>query len=329
MAPVAAQTPNTPTTINAANLDIAGVRLGMTQDQTIAALKAFDPGLVITGLSAVEAAKNQVFSGDDSVWHSTHAIVAVTPDLDAYVTAAIESQRRHRLCSDKSVSDMQEYHNAKTKQEREEISARYGNCNTAATQYFADRRSTLEAPRAVAVWFSFAPGHETVIAVSSSSAFVKSPPLKEETKTAIFAKYGPAISESYGVMYWWKFDAKGRPKSKAEAARGGFDTPAKIVGTAVNRCNPFFADANQSALEATCPHVMMPSRIVDGGGVILIASFQKDNNNPLLLREVSLSLFDSSAAYAYIQQSRSQSENLTLQQRQEDAAKIKGATPKF
>jgi hypothetical protein len=186
--------------LDPAALDVAGVKLGMTPDQAIAALKGFDSGFAITKryLSSQEGSFNEEGTTLDQIPQSDKAL-AYLASLYAIKGATVHECRTFTPgssappCVDRHPDD-------------EEI---------------------------VKVWFSHVLGQERVVMIQRAKTFYKEPkPAIPTLKQEVLAKYGNQITydSSYGGFesISWLYDAQGRQMSGAVAKTKGFSNVGGI-----------------------------------------------------------------------------------------------------
>lgn len=228
------------------SFEVAGVKLGMSKEEAIAALKTFDSTAIIQDLTKTpEAIKNPSSILGADIWGSHFAILAVSHDLDAYNQLSIDNNKRRDECEKnylKNTKGLSEKDNGNYRTIVKENEKQKQCVSDVDNSYKTKRQAVLDAPRAIAVWFSPVPGQEKVIAVSSSTSFVKSIPTVESVAAAITAKYGSASHSmndlSGGKLSWWKFDARGRLKLDKEAAKTGFHQATKDVSIHIDCVDP-------------------------------------------------------------------------------------------
>lgn len=181
--------------IDPATLDLAGVRLGMSVNDAIAALKKFDGKYAIT---------KQYYAQP----------LFTFANLEAKELKDIpKPDQRFAFFYSLSV--------VKTEMKKE--------CQWLDDPYASQNHNvcTMEphAIETVMVWFSPTPGQEHVIAVQRKVPFEKDPlPAIVSLKNGIFAKYPKdqvtyQSDEAYGVCFDWLFDSQRRILSEASAAR--------------------------------------------------------------------------------------------------------------
>jgi hypothetical protein len=276
------------------SVDLAGVRIGMTRDQAVAALKASDPGG-----SFQDTRPNERSSSFASIWEQNPDIIFVSSDFHKIGSLPWEQ------------------------------TALLGSCPLGCEdgdhkQYLGLLRSNLDSPKVVAIWFSPTKATESVIAISSDTVFMKSIPTADGVRSALIRKYTntPTIEtvDPTTDLITWQFDARGRPI--LHGSKSMHWSPVTFLA---------FRDANdiydcvysrsggaRKPESPQCPIVYLPSTIRDGDGVSLVAAISKgaticngirsdllqdycspENQNPLLATNVSLMLFDSTALARY------------------------------
>ena len=166
-------------------LDVAGIKLGMTPDQAIDALKGFDSTLAVT--------KKYLFGRGLSYGVDGVSLDAISePDKrTAYLDGLAAAKGAPKTVCDKNM--------------------------TWCHQEYPEDEETIK------VWFSRLPGHELVIAVQRYKVFHKNPqPAILSLKAAILQKY-PGSQVTYqrgqGLYYTigWLFDSKKRILTSATA----------------------------------------------------------------------------------------------------------------
>ena len=213
--PVAAQTAGG---LDPYRLDVAGVKLGMTPNDAIAALKKFEPKYVIA---------KRYFEKPQFMFGNTEGkdIKDIDDKRVAYFASlAAEKDEQKKICS---------------------IRPPYG-CYTEP-----------HAVETVTVWFSPVPGQERVIAVQRKAPFEKDPlPAVVSLKSSIFAKY-PKDQATYenqdasGYSVEWAFDAQKRIRPASAGKRRSYSPSRGGLPNQVNEGDGFglsvmFGSTNQA-----------------------------------------------------------------------------------
>ena len=318
----------------AAPPDVYGVRLGMTPQEVIAALKAYAPDMAITDNTG-----NIQQNLGTRFWDSTLTIVGLSSDF-AKTTAIINKQNdEDQACFKQKDSESA--------------------CNEALPphRYDDDRRAALNDPQVIVAWFSPVAGNEKVIAVSSATYFVKHVPLVTTVVAALKNKYKapPSLEtddDGYNTTSLdWIYDPRNRLESKEAASAQGAPglTPASGVSYTCNftlvdnsRGFGFFGNGGGNAF---CPQIEVPQGVTDGDGVRLVAAIDGDAAmrgdmaslnepdssppNPLLSIYLHLLLFDGTAIYKYGDQASHFAAMLQQQQNQQTTTQFQGNAPKL
>jgi len=226
-------------------LDVAGVKLGMTREEATAALKAFDPqgGFHKPPVSYALPAHD--------IWSAKPDLIFFNHDLQALGTLPAEQQAMLGDCA----------FNMPT--------CKRGDSESVDKLLL----ETLSAPRVVTVWLSPVPGKEKVVAVSSTTAFIKPVPTVADLGNQVAKQYGQPPSfikdTSDGPWFVWKFDPRGRLMDKAQAASTRL--PAFFVLDPVNApyaCPYGYLEGRPGG---SCPDVYLPSPVRKGDGTALLA----------------------------------------------------------
>ena len=200
--PAVAQTAGGPDPMT---FDVAGVRLGMTPNDAIAALKRFDPRYVIT---------KQYYA---------QPLMLYGNDQGRDIKRLADSEKRVAYLYDLAV-------------EKDEQKQECDRDTGPGTVRGGSKMSCWMSPHAVetmTVWFSPVPGQERVIAVQRKAPFEKQPlPAIASLKQGIFAKYPRdqitfESDEGYGgYQVDWIFDFQRRIMSASSARRRNY-APAR------------------------------------------------------------------------------------------------------
>ncbi|HQT76315.1 MAG: hypothetical protein B7Z80_10830 [Rhodospirillales bacterium 20-64-7] len=321
-------------TADPATLDVAGVHLGMTPDEAIAALKAYDPTAEIVDLrkgafdNGTLIMKQIPWPSTDglvgnTIWNSSYGIVALSPDfrkqMEANQRASVEEQK----CYGRSSSEFQSCTNDVNKRMNE-----HGNGDVGQL-------------RVTVAWLAPVPGQEKVIAVSTNIGFVGPVPTVAATLAALKQRYAMPFTKEQkindGPIVWWKFDPRNRLMSQRDAERG---SGLAYVSHSNNQLVPLIGKLNDIV-----PYIALPAQyngadhiemmaIVDDG-VYMVGTRRKmgaDTNstfNTLLAPSAHVVLYDSHALGLYQTQAQAFVSNKRLEQEKAQAAGSAGFKPKF
>ena len=180
-------------------LDVAGVRLGMTPNDAIAALKRFDPKYVITKQYLAQLLMTY---GDQA--HDMKEIADSDKKIAFLYNLAVEKDEQKQECDE----------------------------NTGPGTVRGGSKMqcwmTPHAIESITVWFSPVPGQEHVIAVQRKIPFEKQPfPAIVSLKSSLFAKYPKdqatyETQEATGYSVDWIFDSQKRIMSASAAKRRSY-----------------------------------------------------------------------------------------------------------
>lgn len=305
--------------------DVEGVTLGMTRDEAVSALKKFDP----QGTFQEPHGTPYALPPHD-IWTKTPNLIFLSRDFHDIDALPSEEKQLLAICGYATSACKAGDH----------------------AQFSAILEKVLAAPRVVTVWLSPVPGKETVIAVSSTTKFVKPIPTAAELQAAIEKRYtgqpSSIANDGSGPVIRWMFDARGRPASKTEAAhvtQSGFFWLNPVTNRAYS-CPYGKVDGVRGGI---CPAVYLPSPVRQGDGVALLAWIRqgqvgvcKDTPttlpmsscpdwhvNKLLADQVVFMLYDSTALAKFGAELRASKALREQRQNATEADKTKGSLPKF
>lgn len=310
-------------------LDVAGVRLGMTRDQATSALKAFDPeGVFQTPKQAPGAAP------PETIWKAKPDLIFLSRDFRAIDALPWDKRQLLSDCGKQS-----------------------GPCDpNDLAQYWKLLADTLAAPRVVTVWLSPVPGKETVIAVTSTTRFVKPVPTVAEVRAAVQKRYGlpPSVFEERqdGQVIGWKFDARGRVMSRSQAAQTTVAADFLVLDPVDEPYSCAYGYLEGRPGGGVCPDAYLPSFVRKGDGVALLAWIRNGFGggvevcggapttlplprcdgawkNKLLADQLTFMLYDSSALVDFSEEMRAAARLRAQQRSGGEAAKDKATLPKF
>jgi hypothetical protein len=245
-----------------ASLDVAGVRLGMTPEQAIAALKAFDSSFVLS----------KRYLTDRDVRHITEQTDEF-PVIHGQTGEPEECAKTSdfRLFSGILAAESTAFIWGKTN------GRGYLGCWIDATIQPADE------PKAVYVCLSPELGNHRVIGVALRTKF-KTPTKVESVLDSVLKKYPSDFTASYShnaessnlVSYqcrFWRFDARGRTMSETVARQSGLLGLERSYGE-------------------------LPSQVREGAGVGIDLQILASGNHDLA-QEFGIALYDESALYDF------------------------------
>ena len=288
--------------VDPATLDVAGVRLGMTGDQAIAALKANDPHADVIdmrqgqfdGLSLKQAPWPATFNAaGTSIWNSHYGVIALSPDFRAWLDVMRDSQGKKQQCFAPGTADSMKCANEVDKRLNDQVF------------------TVIQELRATVAWFAPVQGQDKVIAVSTNVGFVHGVPTVADTLAALKQRYPmPASKEQKtdggGEIVWWKYDPRNRLMSQHDAERKGLP----LAGTSNEQLVPPLGAPND-----LLPYIALP-RQIDGaenigmmaivdGGAEMVGGHRRTQDesgatrNQLLSPGAHVVLFDSHALGLY------------------------------
>lgn len=290
---------SSPGPIDPTNLTVAGVKLGMTPDEAIEALKNFEAFPVVQ--------KRYIFNADDSFTMSGggtrfgYGGLGVSEDCNGAksqpnrLLVAILAARAYRISSYRFVNG---------KKVTNKVS---GACDwTGATDDTVD-----QDPLEVAIYFSPTPGKERVIAVSLSGSF-RNKPLAQTVLDRAVQKYSTEVTSKSGqdVTYEisWRFDGRNRLMSESTAMRSGLEQ-SRLGGSGFS----------------------LPPSVSSTNGIGLDFGVLRESQNKEIANGYWVRLFRESDLAQFTSQAKTFFRTLAEKQKQEqiDKAKQAGAGTKF
>lgn len=297
----------------------------MTRDEAVSALKAFDP----QGIFQQPHPTRYALPPHD-IWTETPNLIFLSRDFHDIEALPSKEKQILTICG---------YATSACK-------------SNDRAQFWEILGKVLAAPRVVTVWLSPVPGKETVVAVSSTTKFVKPIPAAADLQAAIEKRYAvqpsSVANDGDGPVIRWIFDARGRPMSKQQAARttqSGFFWLNPVTNAAYG-CPYGQVDGLPGGI---CPSVYLPSPVRQGDGIALLAwirqgqvevcgdtpttlplsSCPDSHVNKLLADQVVLMLYDSTALAKFGGELRASKALREQRQNATQADKAKGSLPKF
>lgn len=308
--------------IDAASLDVAGIRLGMTKSEALTALSAFDSSMSVQ--PEVKLTVDPSLMPVPDIWHAIPAIVAISRDFEKVGIAFKNVDKDREQCMLK--------YNYGTRE--------YAHCDDVEKK---ERRSALanfDSPRVIAVWVS--PIQNRVIAVSSTTYFVKSIPSAENVVDTILKKYAAKPTsvhqERDKTSLIWKFDSQNHLSSSVKSAFTGLIQSDEVRA---------YVQQNL-AVEHFEPAVFLPYSVTEEDHVILQAaivrgvfvydgvpaffpaeSSRTQEVNNLLAQRTDVVLYDSALLTGYLHDRMLVDEGQKQQRDKAQADKAQTTIPKF
>ncbi len=235
-------------------VDIAGVKLGMTRDQAVAALKQTDPSGSVQAPLTTDRPQ-QI----ERIWDHAPDLVFISADIKDMGSLPWDQVALLKECSSPGFCSKEDHE-----------------------RYLGNLRSKLTSPKVVAVWFSPVKSDDTVIAVTSDTVFMKNVPTVDAVHASLNQKYNlpPTIVANQADdsdVVTWRFDARGRPIPPSAKFARESQISTSVVNSDVGAYDCVYSDALRSRElnVPQCPNVYLPSFVREGDGVALVATIVK------------------------------------------------------